>query len=382
VSDEQGRWLIEALESVLSLPGASPNATRAALATVAETNRIDVGTLELTAVTMELERLFPRIVGRSPAIMAALAMLDRLRDAAAPVLLTGETGSGKEVFAQSLHASSSRANGPFVAVNCSAIPATLIEAELFGYRRGAFTGAVRDHVGFAQQAHGGTLFLDEIGELPLESQPKLLRMLEAHAVRPIGATADIPIDVRIVAATHRSLVDDVARGRFREDLYYRLNVLEVRLPPLRERMADLPALARHLLQREGQEVTITPRAMHRLLSYDWPGNVRELRNELERARVLSSGGPIEERHLSSHVRRPRRAVSPELGALGPLADRLVEYERDLVAEALKRTGGNQTKAAELLGIRRNVLVQKLARLRLRRKDPKTREPRTGRGNRR
>jgi DNA-binding NtrC family response regulator len=275
---------------------------------------------------------------------------------------TGETGTGKEVFARALHAASARRDGPFVAVNCAAIPASLFEAELFGHRRGAFTGAVRDHVGFAQQADGGVLFLDEIGELPLDVQPKLLRLLQDRAVQPVGAERAVRIDVRLVAATHRDLAQEVAAKRFREDLFYRVHVVDIRLPALRERAADVPELVQHLLERIGRQAqTIAPRAMKRLTSYEWPGNVRELENELQRASILAGGDPIELRHLSEKLRgTPDRAAPGSADAT--LSERLAVAERAIIREVLARTHGNRTHAARVLGLTRQGLVRKLQRL--------------------
>jgi len=311
--------------------------------------------LELTVGPLQIQGAFEGVVGKSRALMQALALLDRLADTDAPALLTGETGTGKEVFARALHAASQRAAGPFVTLNCAAIPATLFEAELFGYRKGAFTGAMRDQMGHARMADRGTLFLDEIGELPLELQPKLLRMVQERAVAPLGGGTEKKIDVRIVAATNRDLEQEVAKGRFRADLYYRLNVVEVHLPPLRERSGDVAELVRHLLARMDKRVEVTPRAMKRLVEYAWPGNVRELENELQRACVLASGRSIEERHLSPRLRSTKTAAK----TTGKLADRVAAFERTAIEEVLEQCQGNRTRAAKVLGLTRQGLVLKL-----------------------
>jgi two-component system response regulator HydG len=316
--------------------------------------------LEMTFGHLELRHSFEGIVGRSGPMTKALAILDRVADRDEPVLLTGETGTGKEVFARALHAASRRAKKPFVAVNCSAVPGTLFEAELFGHQRGAFTGATRDHVGYVREAEGGVLFLDEIADLPLELQPKLLRMLEEKRVRPIGGDRDVPVDVRLVAATNRDLAADVERGRFRADLYYRINVVELRLPPLRERTQDLPELVRHLASRTGRDPDrVSASAMAKLLDYDWPGNVRELENEIRRAYILAAGGPVEERHLSPRIRELRRE---HFGRTGRLATQLLAEERRLIAEALALAKNNRSQAARALGMSRGGLFRKMQRL--------------------
>jgi transcriptional regulator with PAS, ATPase and Fis domain len=328
------------------VPSPSPQAARAAIAAP-------------TAVD-SLRHSYPGIVGRGPAILEVLGTIDRLADSDAPVLLAGETGTGKELFARALHDTSARAARPFVAFNCAALPASLFEAELLGYRRGAFTGAVRDHDGLALQAHGGTLFLDEVGELAPDLQPKLLRVLTERLVRPLGSDQAVPVDIRVVSATNRGLREDVERGVFRSDLYYRLAGVEVKLPPLRERRSDLPELICHMLAlhgRPGQE--IDPRALRRLVRYDWPGNVRELENELTRASLFAGAGPIRERHLSPRLVADgpaRRASSPGGGSL---PDRVRAFERTELADALRRSNGHRLLAARLLGIAPRTLFKKL-----------------------
>ncbi|MBL0719169.1 sigma-54-dependent Fis family transcriptional regulator [Piscinibacter sp. Jin2] len=240
---------------------------------------------------------FERLLGRSPAMRAVRERIERVARSMAPVLVQGESGTGKELVARAIHERSSRGAGPFVAINCGAIPEALIEAELFGHRKGAFTGAQEDRPGVFQAAQGGTLFLDEIGELPLPMQTRLLRAVQERAVRPVGATAELPVDVRLLSATHRDLAAEVAAGRFRQDLYYRLNVIEIPLPPLRERREDLPLLVEAVLQRLAAEAgtppaALAPEALAALAVQPLPGNVRELENRLHRALALSHGGPL------------------------------------------------------------------------------------------
>jgi two-component system response regulator PilR (NtrC family) len=304
---------------------------------------------------------FSAIVGEAAAIRLAVASLRPFADADAPLLLTGETGCGKELFARAAHAASVRRHRPFVPVNCAAVPSTLFEAEFFGYRRGAFTGATRDHAGFAQQAHTGTLFLDEVAELPLDLQPKLLRLLQEHQVRPVGGTREVEVDLRLIAASNRDLAQEVRIGRFRPDLYYRLNALEIHVPSLRERIEDLPGLAAHLLARMGwPQKTLSDCALSCLVSYSWPGNVRELENELHRAAVLAGTGPIEALHLSTRLRAGPSAASP--ACLLPLSERVAAFEREAIRGALELAQGNKAQAARILGLNRKTLFTKLRRL--------------------
>jgi DNA-binding NtrC family response regulator len=307
----------------------------------------------------DLAHCFPEVIGHSNALVHALSLLDRVTDTDYPVLFIGETGTGKEVFARALHAAGPRASAPFVAVNCTAMPPSLFEAELLGHRKGAFTGALRDHQGLVRSAQGGTLFLDEIGDLPLELQPKLLRLLQNKRVRPVGGDVEAPVDVRVVAATHHGLRKAVVDGRFRSDLYYRLSVLEVRVPPLCERIDDVPELAAHILKRLGRaDLSFSPEAMHRLMRYAWPGNVRQLENEVQRASLFARSRPVQEAHLSPNLRR--KAVHPV--GQGLLAQRIAEFEREVLTDTLGMTRGNKSHAARLLGISRQALLQKLARL--------------------
>jgi two-component system response regulator AtoC len=312
------------------------------------------------------------LVGDSEAMRGVLDMIERIAHTNATVLVTGESGTGKEVVARLLHGSSGRSQGPFVAVNCGAIPESLIESELFGHVKGSFTGAHETRAGKFIQASGGTLFLDEIGELPLAMQVKLLRVLQEREVTPIGDAKARAIDVRIIAATNVDLEAMVADGRFRQDLYYRLEVLPVHLPALRERAADIVPLARHFLdaanRRLGTTVVLTEDALALLKLHQWPGNVREMENVFERLVILSRTGTITAADLPAKMRTatgPTAAVAAasamlEMGAID-LAATLAAIEASLVEQALRQTGGNRTRAAELLGLSRTTLVDKLKR---------------------
>jgi two-component system NtrC family response regulator len=272
----------------------------------------------------------------------------------------GETGTGKELVARSVHDHSTRSDMPFVAINCGALPETLIESELFGHRKGAFTGADDHRVGLFEVAHGGTIFLDEIGELPKAMQAKLLRVLESGEIRRVGENKPVMVDVRVVCATHRNLPEMVAAEEFREDLMYRINTFEITLPPLRERIEDVPELAQHLLARhrrgKAAEASLTDDALQALCGHIWPGNVRELANVVEHATILCDSGPIRREHL------PQRFDSRQLvGAARqkPGVMTLRELEMEAIHDALERTGGNKPKAADQLGISLKTLYNKL-----------------------
>jgi transcriptional regulator with GAF, ATPase, and Fis domain len=298
------------------------------------------------------------IVGRSEPMRALLRTLDRLTAADVPVLLVGESGTGKELLARAIHAHGPRSARPFVSENCGAVPEPLLESTLFGHVKGAFTGASNSRAGLFEVADGGTLFLDEIGEMPLAMQVKLLRVLQDGEVRPVGGERARRVDVRIVAATHRDLATMVREGRFREDLFYRLDVVSMRIPPLRERQADIPLLVEHFVAKHaaGRKVRITRGALDRLVAFPWPGNVRQLENEIRRALVLS-GDRIDAGDLSPEV---AHGPSPKVGT--SLRERLDALSSDLVRDALRKTGGNQTKAAELLGLSRFGLQKMMKRL--------------------
>jgi len=308
---------------------------------------------------------FEELIGQSEAMRKVYDLLARVADADASVLITGESGTGKEVVARALHARSKRRAGPYVAVNCAAVPEALLESELFGHVKGAFTDARSARAGLFVQANGGTIFLDEIGELPLGMQPKLLRALQERAVRPVGGSAEVPFDARIVAATNRDLETAIEERRFREDLYYRIDVIHVDLPPLRARGTDVLLLAQRLLEgaasRAGKRVSgISPPAAEKLLAYAWPGNVRELSNAVERAVALTSYEQITVDDLPEKIREHRPShviVAADPSELVPLE----EVERRYALRVLEAAGGNKTLAAKILGLDRKTLHRKLER---------------------
>jgi DNA-binding NtrC family response regulator len=313
------------------------------------------------------------LIGESAGLRKALQRLEKVaRSNTATVLLQGETGSGKELMARYVHAHSARSAGAFIDLNCSAIPEHLLESQLFGHEKGAFTDAKHFKKGLFDLADGGTLFLDEIGEMPPQLQSKLLRVLESRTFRRVGGQADITVDVRVVAATHRDLQRAVAEGRFREDLYYRLNVVPISMPPLRERSEDIPMLAEHFLRRFCGElgrpaVRLGASALHAMMSYPWPGNVRELRNVIERVVLLEAEDEIRLEHLPPELTRRKEAGEGTVsstpfppGVVRPLA----EVEMMAIEHALRVCGGNKTRAAQLLGISRQTLRTKLKELAL------------------
>jgi len=285
------------------------------------------------------------------------------------VLITGESGTGKELMARAIHESSPRRGKSFIAINCGAIPETLIESELFGHKKGAFTDASRDKKGLFEEASGGTLFLDEIGELPLHLQVKLLRSLQEQTIRRVGDEHDIPIDVRVISATLRNLEEEVKHGRFREDLFYRLNVVSIHLPPLRERTEDIPVLVEHFVRKHAKrlgipEKRVPPTVLKTLLNYSWPGNARELENCLERALVLSSGDELEMASLPRHIGEPNASRGDSLSPAAQMntlsiKERTVALETDLIRRALAETKGNRTHAAKILEISHRTLLYKL-----------------------
>jgi two-component system response regulator PilR (NtrC family) len=311
-----------------------------------------------------------RLLGKSAAMERLFEILRKVAPARTSVLLMGESGTGKELAARALHELSPRAERDFVAVNCGAIPESLLESELFGHVKGAFTGAASEKVGLFEAAHGGTLFLDEIGELPLSMQVKLLRALQERRVKPVGGVAEREIDVRVVAATNRDLEAEVERGTFRQDLYYRLNVIQIRMPSLRERREDIPLLVEHFLRKfsaeHGRAVgEIEPAAMSALTSYGFPGNVRELENLIERAVTLSSDGRITAETLPDLRSGPSRAARAilDIPSEGVDLEREVEsFERALILRALERTRDNRTEAARLLGISFRSMRYRLSKL--------------------
>ena len=278
------------------------------------------------------------------------------------MLILGESGTGKELLARAIHLASPRRENTFVPVNCTAIPADLLESELFGHEKGAFTGATRSRIGKFEQADSGTLFLDEIGEMRMDLQAKLLRSLQEREIERVGGSTSVQVDVRVIAATNRDLQKAIEENAFREDLYYRLSVIPLRLPPLRERRDDIPFLADHFLSKHSPDRTmrIDADAMELLVAYDWPGNVRELENAIERAVVLSEEATIAPDVLPTEVIRPKAETYGELGLTLP--DRgfsLDELERELIVAALEKHGGNQTRAAAYLGITRPTLIYRM-----------------------
>ena len=304
---------------------------------------------------------FDQIIGKSAAMQHVFHLMGRVKDNHVSVLLTGESGTGKDLIARTLHYQSVRKQARFVAVNCAAIPEQLLESELFGYVRGAFTDARQDKKGLFAEAHGGTLFLDEIGELPPLLQAKLLRVLEEKAIRPLGSTKDEKVDVRIVAATNRNLEKAVAEGKFREDLFYRLNVVEIGLPSLRDRPEDVPLLIQHFMTRSAhaaQARRIAPEALRILLNYSWPGNVRELENAIERTLVLCQQDEISQDDLPARL---TGSIPHALGLQTALLRRasLVDLEREYILLALEWSEGKKKDAADLLGIDRRTLYRKL-----------------------
>lgn len=313
------------------------------------------------AGAVEAPTVATALAGDSEPMRQARSMIERLARSQAPVHICGESGSGKELAARMIHERSVRADRPFVPVNCGAIPDNLVESELFGHRRGAFTGADADHEGFFQAADGGTLFLDEVADLPLVMQVKLLRALQERRVRPVGATQETPVDVRLISATHRDLAAEVREGRFRQDLFYRLNVIELRMPALREMPEDIGRLAADILIRRtapGPAPRLSAAALRALRDYPFPGNVRELENVLERALALCSGEVIEREDLRLE---PVAATAADPRAL-PLEDYLASVERQAIVEALDRARYNRTAAARLLGITFRQLRYRMQRL--------------------
>jgi two-component system response regulator PilR (NtrC family) len=309
----------------------------------------------------------PELVGDTAAMTSVRGMIERVARSQAPVYIAGESGSGKELAARLVHQLGPRAGAPFVPVNCGAIPENLMESEFFGYRKGSFTGADADREGFFQAANGGTLFLDEVADLPLAMQVKLLRVIQEKRVRKIGATGEEPVDVRIISATHQDLKDMVVQGRFRQDLFYRLNVIEIRMPPLRECREDIPLLADRILDRlakaAGRETPVlTPQAVEALTAYPFPGNVRELENVLERTLALLSGNAIDVADLNLEPGADEPDQVPTSNDQLPLQDRLDQAEKQAIQDALEKTRYNRTAAARLLGVTFRSLRYRMERL--------------------
>ena len=303
---------------------------------------------------------FKSLVGTSRAMEGVFSVVRKVADTEATVLITGESGTGKELVARAIHSGSSRRGAPFVAVNCAAIPKDLLESELFGHLKGAFTGAIRDKLGKFQLAEGGTIFLDEIGDLPVELQPKLLRVLQERVVEPVGGSAPQKIDLRVVAATNADLEKWIAEGRFREDLYYRLCVIPIELPPLRARVEDIPLLLRYFCGKFGAErATFSRQALARLQSYAWPGNVRELENTVERLLIMREGDQIEEDALPEKITATAARAEGTVLRLPAGGYSLEQLEMEAVLEALTRCDWNQTAAARFLRIPRHTLIYRM-----------------------
>ena len=302
---------------------------------------------------------FGKAIGSSAAMRRLFALLARLAPTELTVTLIGETGTGKDVLAHALHAASARATQPFVVFDCGAVAPTLIESELFGHERGAFTGAVAARQGAFERAHGGTLFLDEIGELSVDLQPKLLRALEQRKIRRVGGAHDVPFDLRVIAATNRDLETEVARGLFRQDLFFRLSAAVLRVPPLRERSEDLPGLVERFLTEGGRPLAVAPETLEVLAAYEWPGNVRELKNVIAAAGALATGPSLEPKDLV-FFRPQAPKTTPKSSDSMPLAGQSLEaVEKAAIDQTLRHCGGNRTKAAKALGIAASTLYEKI-----------------------
>jgi two-component system, NtrC family, response regulator AtoC len=315
---------------------------------------------------VETDQQLDGIIGESAKIREVLRMIGRLKDTWTPVLICGESGTGKELVARAIHYRGAFAQRPFVAVDCGALVPTLMESDLFGYTKGAFTGAVKSKTGLFQAADGGTIFLDEIGELPLELQAKLLRVLQEREIRPVGSNENISVEVRVVAATNRDLEAAFREGSFRKDLFFRLNVVSIHIPPLRERRSDIPMLVQCFLDRqaEGENVKFTSAAMKLLMQYDWPGNVRELENCINRALTLGDRKLIDEADLAPALLGGNMAKSQSTDTAGDDSYSTValeELERLTIQRVFDKVSGNKAKAGELLGISRATLYRKLKR---------------------
>ena len=313
---------------------------------------------------VEARELFPGMIGQSMAMRGIFTQILKVARTDSTVLISGESGTGKELVAASLYEHSFRRGKPFIKLNCVAIPEGLMESELFGHEKGAFTGATGQKIGKFELADGGTIFLDEIGDMPLATQAKLLRVLQEKEFERVGGNQTIRVDVRFIAATNKNLPEMVRQGTFREDLYYRLNVFSIQLPPLRERREDIPLLAAHFLEQISASLKLSATSMQVLTSHIWPGNVRELQNVLERAAVMADSGIIEPQQLALHINGDGAAViqGPEALQSGSIDERLGELERGLIIEALSRSGGVQVKAAQILGINQRSLWHRIKKL--------------------
>ncbi len=313
---------------------------------------------------------FKNIIGKSAPMQQVFDLISQVASRRSTVLIQGESGTGKELVAKAIHEASGRADAPFVAINCGNIPSDLLESEIFGHVRGAYTGASSSKKGLFEVADGGTLFLDEVATISMEIQAKLLRVIQEREFRRLGGLENIKVDVRIIAATNTDLHEAVVRGSFRDDLYYRLNVIVVRLPPLKERSEDIPLLADHFIRKycgenERPVCTLEPAALRLLLDHDWPGNVRELENAIERAVVLAPGDVIASDLFPRNITAPGLERIPQKHDEGlPLKERVLNFERALIVAALEKTGWNQKKAAEMLSVNPTTLSEKLKRLKI------------------
>jgi len=324
---------------------------------------------------IEKSYTFSNIVAKSKSMHSVFELIKKVADYKTTVLITGESGTGKELIARAIHFNGSRHNGPLVSVNCGGIPETLLESELFGYKKGAFTDARQDKIGRFEEAHTGTILLDEIGELPLSLQVKLLRVLQEEEITPLGSTGIKKVDVRVIAATAKNLGEEVKKGRFREDLYYRINVVTIYLPPLRERIEDIPLLTEHFTALFNAKLKkdikgISPEVLERFIAYPWPGNVRELENVIERAILLTPNRRVEITDLPPTFKDARTSSSPfsseEISSI-KRATRILE--KDLIERALQKTGGNRTQAAKMLEISHRALLYKLKEYHLEHETP-------------
>lgn len=314
---------------------------------------------EVNFLRSELTKKYRNMVGKSSAMQEVYHLIEKVSKSNATVLVTGESGTGKEVAAVAIHQNSSRSDGPFVPVNCAALPEQLLESELFGHEKGAFTGAVARKLGRFELADKGTIFLDEIAEMPLSMQVKLLRVIQERSFERVGGTETLNVDVRVIAATNRDLSQAIEQGQFREDLYYRLNVIQIKLPPLRERTEDIPILAQHFLEKfRGIYMvnSISPEAIDLLCKYHWPGNIRELQNVIERAAIICHGSEITPDHLPKELSNSPKGSTGAIIRFPEQGLSLEELEKELIIKALEKSGGNQTKAAQLLGITRSALL--------------------------
>jgi two-component system nitrogen regulation response regulator NtrX len=333
-------------------------------------NAVQQHRMELELQRLREDTAWPELIGESVPVKALRQQLKLMAATNGRVLIYGESGTGKELVARAIHRSSQRANGPFVEVNCAAIPEDLIESELFGHRRTNLDGTVHHKIGKLQKAHGGTFFLDEVGDMSLKTQAKVLRALDEHRFEPVGAPQSIQVDARVIAATNKNLEKEIERGNFREDLFYRLNVIPFTVPPLRDRAEDIPLLANHFLREFSTAYGRKPKelssdAIDHLTSYHWPGNVRELRNLMERLVILHPQRRIEARHLSLDLSRRNQPVRPQEGSLQEVKE---AAERDYILRKLEETSGNVTRASELLGLDRSNFYRKMKALGIAPKD--------------